>query len=398
MASHTEGERVGILLYYPGSLKFHPSVVNSAIEWAKSGSSVDIFKCFNPDEGFDSNDEIRIIHTGPYRGNPFLRFFSVLRFASVVFSRVRERNYKVLIGVDAYGLIIAGIVSFFLKTRVAYLSLEILSTKSNYVSLKQKGFAVRTAYVIHHATTKMMEKYFHRRACLTIIQDAKRWEALCRLNKVRHDADVIFVPNSPLKDDGGPPPNSRYLRKKYAIPDRKRVVLYAGSLGKWTGIDRVLANVRSWPDDVVFVIHGRGNPEFVESLGKEIEKRYPQGVYLSLEQLREDEYNALLRSADVGIVWYNDAADPNVYTIGAASGKMFYYLKFGLPVITNNWPGLPEIVDSHKCGVCVENEEGMGAAIGMVLQDYRSYSENAVKCFESYEFSRHYQKVIERLK
>jgi len=390
-------DRIGIFLYYPGSLKFHPSIMNSAKMWMQHGYGVDIFKPFNQDEGIISNDELTVVHVCKYQSNPILRIKSLFDFFSNCLKYLNNKIYKVLIGIDAYGLIISGIISFFLKIPYIYFSLEILSTKFNYISLKQKNILGKTGYLMHHCIIKLFERYFHRKALFTIIQDENRWKTLKRINRINHKAEVLFVPNAPLKDNNGFSENINYLNNKYGISKSKKVVLYAGSLGEWVGIDRILNNMDNWPDDVVFVVHGRGNPLFIEHLKNNIISKHSNNVILSLDQLREDEYNLLVRSSHIGISWYYDKEDPNVYTIGAASGKLFYYLKHCLPTIINRWPGLVEIVDGWRCGICVDSEYDIGSAIKKILLNYRFYSDNAKKCFEQYEFSRHYQMVINRV-
>ena len=389
-------DRIGIFLYYPGSLKFHPSIVNSAKMWIKNGYKVDVFNPYNPDEGIVSDDNFNVFHVCKYKSNPIMRVISLVIFLMNSYSYMKKRKYKLLIGIDAYGLIIAGCLKSIFKVPLIYHSLEILMpTRFNYISLKKKRLLKKMGYIIHHSIIKIFERYFHKKSLLTIIQDEKRWSVLKRVNKLNYKSPVIYVPNSPMKDKL-PNEKSDYLRKKFQISENKKIVLYAGSLGEWIGIDRILNNMTNWPAEVVFVIHGRGNPDFIVKLKKIIDK-CPVQVILSLDQFIEDEYNLLVKSADIGIVWYHDFEDPNVYYIGAASGKIFYYLKYGLPVITNGWPGLQEIVEKNSAGICVDREIDIGLAIEKILTNYNFYSDNAKQCFKLYEFSSHYQKVIEEL-
>ncbi|MFX0140227.1 MAG: glycosyltransferase, partial [Candidatus Hodarchaeota archaeon] len=338
-----------------------------------------------------------VVHACKYHRNPILRIISLLHFTLFSYSYMKNKKYKLLLGVDAYGITIAGILNYFLKTSLIYHSLEILSAKFNYISLKDKNIFERIGYLLHHKIIKLFEKYFHRKAFVTIIQDKYRWKLLKKINKITNPSEAIFVPNSPLDDRGSVIIDNDYLRNKYCISRDIKIVLYAGSLGEWTGIDKVLHSASSWPREVIFVIHGRGLPPFIKYLTETIGNIYFNKVILSLEQLVENEYNMLIKSADIGIVWYYDKEDPNVYTIGAGSGKLFYYLKFGLPVVSNAWKGLTEIVETNQCGICVNSESAIGSAIEKILTNYEFYSNNAIRCFELYEFSYHYQKLIEKI-
>jgi glycosyltransferase involved in cell wall biosynthesis len=103
----------------------------------------------------------------------------------------------------------------------------------------------------------------------------------------------------------------------------------------------------------------------------------------------------MLCSADIGLAWYADRDDPTNYYIGSASGKLFHYLKHGLPVVTNRFPGLPEIVEAHDAGICLEHEAGIGDGLVKIEQEYNHYSRNARACFVNYEFSSRFSKVLD---
>jgi glycosyltransferase involved in cell wall biosynthesis len=390
-----EEKRIGIFLYYPGSLKFHPSIMNSAQMCIEQGYKVDIFKCFNEDEGISWSDKLRVVHACKYRSNPILRLVSLLKFILKSQRYIEECNYSALIGIDAYGLILGGLLSKRSKAPLVYYSLEILSSKFNYITLIQKNVFERTLYRVHNYFLKLFERKFQKTVKFTVVQDQNRWTLLKGINKINYPMDVIFVPNSPFgigKDEQLTA--SGYLLSKFGI-ENKIVVLYAGSLGEWTGIDSILSHVYSWPKDTLFLVHGRGNKPFIQKLQKRI-PLYPN-VMLSLDHLEETEYVKLIKAAHIGFVWYSDKDDPNVFTIGAASGKLFYYLKYGLPVISNKWPGLVDIIEGGKAGICVDSEENIGSSVAEIMSNYEYYSQNAKFCFEQYEFGNHFEKVIKNI-
>jgi len=146
----------------------------------------------------------------------------------------------------------------------------------------------------------------------------------------------------------------------------------------------------------VLVLHGRGLPGFVEKLSRRVMESAGR-IVLSLDQLNENEYESMVRSADIGISWYADRADPNVYYIGAGSGKLFYYMKHGLPVIANRFPGLPEIIDGCGAGLCVESEADIQDALVRLEARAPEYAVNARRCFRMYEFSRRFSPVSEAI-
>lgn len=388
--NNAANNRIGIFLYYPGSLKFHPSIINSALVLTQKGYQVDIYKPFNEDEGSIPDPSIRVIHSCRYTGNPLLRILSLVSFVRNVFKH--GKNYCVLFGIDPYGLLIASLVNLRYRALLVYYSLEIHSTKMNNCDVRNRPFSRRLLYYWHLRLLKLVESCLHKNAALTLIQDETRWNILRQMNNVVDASDVIFIPNSPMARTAEYS-RSDYLSRRFGIPSDKKIVLYAGSLGEWIGVDRILLSVLNWSKEIVLVLHGRGNPTFVSHL-MEYATKLDGRVIISLDQLIEEEYEIMVGSADIGISWYADKDDPNVYNIGAASGKLFYYLKHRLPVVTNQFPGLPEIVEKHGAGLCVETEADIGNALLDILEQYETFSQNAQKCFGEYEFSTNFARVV----
>lgn len=379
---------IALVLYYQGSLKFHPSIMNTAFLLAEAGYAVDIFKPFNADEGELPSERIRVVHGCSYARNPFARIASLHRLIASV--RSARPCYEVLFGIDAYGLLTASAASR--GAPVVYLSLELLSRAWNDCDVRRKRPLRRLGYYVHHSLLKTIEKRLHRRAALTVIQDETRWRVLRRLNDMPDEAPVAFLPNSPL-GDSTPAPRTDYLRRKYGIAPDKCIVIYAGSLGIWTGIDRVVAAAAAWPDAFVLVLHGRGLPDFMAELARSVAASRGR-IILSLDQLVEREYEAMLRSADIGLSWYADRNDPNVYFIGAGSGKLFYYMKHGLPVVANRFPGLPEIIEPHGAGICVDDAGQIADALCEIELHHDRFGANARRCFAEYEFGRSFRQVL----
>lgn len=384
---------VAIVLYYPGSLKFHPTIVNTSQLLAAAGFSVNIYKPFHYNEGTLSSPEIKIIHGCIYSGNPFLRVFSLVK---LTISMLQPRNgHSAIIGVDSYGLLLATIANLFHRSRVIYLSLELLSTKMSACIVTKKPAILRCTYYLHNLMLKWIEKRLHVHTNLTIIQDEIRWNVLKKLNNLNNTYPAMFMPNSPMAHKLSSR-NSNYLREKYEIPKNRIIVIYSGSLGVWTGIDRIISATERWDDRFVLILHGRGIPEFMNDLCEYVSHSDGK-IILSTDQLEESEYEEMINSADIGLSWYADQSDPNVYYIGAGSGKLFYYLKHGLPVITNRYPGLPEIVEDNNAGLCLENENKISNGLNKIVLNYQSYSSNAKKAFELYEFSKNFSPFLEYL-
>ncbi|KKO20373.1 MAG: hypothetical protein L3J18_00740 [Candidatus Brocadia sp.] len=386
----TQIKRIAFFVHYMHPLKISPSIVNSAIMWAKSGYEVDIYKCESGNEGVNiPNVNIIYVSKSIPTLNPLKRISTVFSFIRNSYKYCKGRNYIRLIGFDPYGLIIAGALGIILRLPIVYYSLEVLTPAVYRLQAKFK-----VLHWLHYIVLKKLERFFHRRSELTVIQDKQRAELLYTTNAFSINNSVLFVPNSPLRDNGDYiKPRSNYLRVKYSIDMNSKIILYAGQISEAIGIRDLIQYTHLWPDGCVFVIHGFGPKDYIQKIIS-LKNQFPK-VILSQDLLDENEYNTMIRSADIGIIWRIDKKNQNSFIMGAASGKMFYYLKSELPIISNKLPGLAELIEDTQCGICVDEETQVGDAILRLLNNFSFYQKNTTLCFKKYEFSKHYQKVID---
>ena len=79
------------------------------------------------------------------------------------------------------------------------------------------------------------------------------------------------------------------------------------------------------------------------------------------------EVAELLARSTAGIVVLRKAENH----LHALPTKLFEYLSAGVPIIASNFPGWKNIVDSNRCGICIEpsNVEEMAAAMQQLVDD-----------------------------
>jgi len=72
-----------------------------------------------------------------------------------------------------------------------------------------------------------------------------------------------------------------------------------------------------------------------------------------------------LRDYDIGVAFY---ANTNLNNYYCAPNKVYEYIQMELPVITNDYPGLVDVVRHNRIGVCVEkiDRQNIGNAIGEI--------------------------------
>ena len=309
-----------------------------------------------------------------------------LAHGSRLVARVRSRPtaYDCVIGVDPDGLELAA--SMAAGAPLGYYSLELLLSDELTTPAERQ--------------LKRRERELAQRAAFVIVQD----EARARLLVEDNDLDpgrVVLVPNAPM----GPARRrqARNWHERFGLAPEQRVVLHAGSLGDWTGIDDLVAHVPTWPEPWVLVVHTRYDGEsspYVERLRANADARR---VLFSLKPVERQAYDELIDSADIGLAFYVSTADSaytqrNVQTIGLSSGKLAYYLRGGLPVVVNSAASIGSALEGAGCGVAVEDAAQVGPALAHIGERYQAFSGAALAFFdERLDFRRAFEGVLERV-
>ena len=105
----------------------------------------------------------------------------------------------------------------------------------------------------------------------------------------------------------------------------------------------------------------RGHGVLFDLVGFFGRKEYKKEVEFILSRCRADNVRVLppvvhddiysfLENYDVGLAFYKNTNLNNYY---CAPNKVYDYIQLGMPVITNDYPGLTEIVAANKIGICI---------------------------------------------
>jgi glycosyltransferase involved in cell wall biosynthesis len=407
------------IVYPRANLDTVPSLIGAAEQLADAGHDVDLVtyrQAGQPDPEFAApNIRLRSLgvegladfSTAGLRGAvkrvgwlpsvaraPLVRTYNVLgaglaggsRLAARARSAVAEREspYACVIGVDPDGLELAhGLAR---GAPLGYYSLELLLSYEVCTPVDRQ--------------LKARERALSQQAAFVIVQDEERGRLLAEDNALDWSR-VVLVPNAPA----GPARRRAkgYWHTRFELPRTARVVVHAGSLGDWTGIDAIVDSVAGWPADWVLVIHTRFDGEssaYVEALRARAD---PRRVYFSLKPVPRQEYDQLIDGADVGLAFYVPQAgsaftQQNVQTIGLSSGKLAYYLRAGLPVIVNRASSIAEVVERERLGVAVDDAGGIGTALQDLAAAYEEYSAGALRFFdERLDFNRAFGEVVRRV-
>jgi glycosyltransferase involved in cell wall biosynthesis len=144
---------------------------------------------------------------------------------------------------------------------------------------------------------------------------------------------------------------------------KTNTVAYVGGIEKNRGIEEVITAL-SYTQNIGLNLAG----QFSEKIIEERVKNNPAWSqanelgFLNRQQVRE-----VLTKSKAGLVTLH----PTTNYIDALPVKLFEYMSAGIPVIASNFPLWKEIIEGHKCGLCVNplSPKEIGEAIMYIINN-----------------------------
>jgi glycosyltransferase involved in cell wall biosynthesis len=163
-------------------------------------------------------------------------------------------------------------------------------------------------------------------------------------------AEISLLENFPRRTDI-PAQAFDLFRPLYSIGKDQKIVLHTGLIAAKRNVEELIDSMALCSEEFVLIVLGRTFKGYGERLRARIRKSgLERRVFLhdAVPHARILEYMA---SCDIGTAFYSNININNYY---CASNKLFEYIAIGKPVLTNNYPGLVERVESFAQGVCLE--------------------------------------------
>lgn len=350
------------------------SVLNTARFWAEKGYSVDLL-LEQPDiDRFPLPlFESKLINIIIVKSNkiPILN--------DIIFCyRYLHQRYIYIIAFDCEGLIRAGFGHIIFRLNIIYHSLEFYepSKRSITSSIKQ-----------------VLEKVFAQKSKFVFSQSIDRLSWLQRRLGL-NQSQLKLIYNSPIgkiivtQND--------YFRKKYGISPDVKIILIIGSIIKEHFVEDLINELKLYESNYVFIFHGWFPDQTLLGLLAEAQKESQGKIELSKELFSDDDKYIPYTSCDLGFVGFKPITDNLKYAAGSA-GKLFDFMRTGVPVIANDIPGMRELVTKNGIGDVFNDIQELPKIIQKLLSDYKYYSRNSKRAFDNYEFVHQYQKVYNEI-
>jgi glycosyltransferase involved in cell wall biosynthesis len=311
--------------------------------------------------------------------SPWKRWFNWLRFDRACSRVIAQGQPRVIIAYDTLGSVFVPPAPG--RYHTVYHFHELTGAEAG------EGFGPRRA--------RLKAAQSSRRADLVVFPDANRARIFQARAGLRSAPSVVMncprrtgaVPASPLRERLG-----KFKSLNVAL------VCYLGSIGADQGLLEAVRSMSHWPPESIFVLVGGASDFMRASILEGAASVNAAARVLFLGAHPHAEALSLAAGADLGLSLIQPNNESWLYSAGAIN-KRFEYMALGLPQVTNNGPGVSEIVEANRCGVCVDSRDSaaVGTAVRQLLETpelRRSQSQNArTRHLETYNYENQFSEV-----
>jgi glycosyltransferase involved in cell wall biosynthesis len=216
-----------------------------------------------------------------------------------------------------------------------------------------------------------------RRSDLTIVNDESRVELQRAYVGLASTSPVLVYPGCFREP---PAPGDRgVLRAELGIPPEAPVLTYSGVFGAQLGIPWMLEALEAQPD-----LHVLAQFVNLDPLTRSIleRTRASERLHMTERRLSWSESWASMAAADIGVAVYHHPG-PQFQNMGTSSNRLCMYLSMGLPVVASR-QGSFEFLERFDCGVLVDTEADLVAAVARIRSRLPEMSRNARRCAREY--------------
>ena len=157
------------------------------------------------------------------------------------------------------------------------------------------------------------------------------------------------------------------VRKELKLPSGKKIILYAGHLFKWKGVNTLLEAHRFLKKDEHIYFVG-GTDEDIESMKKKATALKTENVSI-VGRKSHQEMPLWYKGADV-LILPNTAKD-DTSKFETSPVKLFEYMASGVPIVVSDLPSIRNIVDEKMVWFFEpDNPKSLADTIHIVMERY----------------------------
>jgi glycosyltransferase involved in cell wall biosynthesis len=169
--------------------------------------------------------------------------------------------------------------------------------------------------------------------------------------KYRDIPEPMLLENFPRKKEL-PTHTFDLFRKEFPIRQAQRIILYCGSIGEGRYIEELIDSIKWCGNNFALVLLGKSFKDYEKTIYARIAANGVKDRVFLRAPVPHAHILAYMASCDIGIAFYPNTDLNNYY---CASNKLYEYFALNKVVLTNNYPGLIEAVESFCQGVCLSD-------------------------------------------
>lgn len=168
----------------------------------------------------------------------------------------------------------------------------------------------------------------------------------------------------------------------------KKIILYQGVFdSKERRLEEFCQAIELLPDEYVLMVMGAGGVYF-----QDLKRRYESKRVLFEDFIRPPYHLAVTKMSVLGVLTYNPLNTTMAGVINplyCAPNKIFEFSRYGIPMISNDVPGLKFIFEGYHCGDIVSypvTPEKVAEMILLIIDNEENMRIGAQKYYESIDF------------
>ncbi|MGC9338043.1 MAG: glycosyltransferase, partial [Candidatus Cloacimonadia bacterium] len=276
-----------------------------------------------------------------YGKNKISTFYNQIKFCYLISKQIIDENPDFIECCHLVTLL----TGFFVKRKIG--AIQLIYDSCELALVTYKG--------IKKIVWKGIEKYLLKYCDVIIHAEENRLKYFQKMYKVPNHK-LMLLENFPNK-------NNDFKLK--AVNNKKINIIYLGAITEGRCYKEVVSAFTKMNSNVRLDIVGPGDESYVEEIEGLIKKNKKDNIRL-LPPVPFNEISDFLKDYDIGLLFYENTNLNNYY---CAPNKLYFYINNGMPVITNNYPGLKKVLEDNKIGICIKeiNCNELNRAINTII-------------------------------
>jgi glycosyltransferase involved in cell wall biosynthesis len=165
------------------------------------------------------------------------------------------------------------------------------------------------------------------------------------------------------------------------------IIIYQGHIGKDRDFSNLVEVLKKMNTHVHLILMGTDHGMVSHY------KKIFSGITW-LPHIKAPNHLFFTKLADIGIIYYNPESLNNIY---CAPNKTWEYSKFGLPIISNDIPGMLEVTKLYNAGISCDfnNKKSITKGLEKLIYNYKKYSENSYKLYNEMDYQSKVKEILQ---